>query len=153
RMKPEDVLTEMNKLSADRPFRVVLCDTLAAWFDGKDINDNVQGGEFMRRVRSLTSLRGSPSVIVAAHPTKNASADQLVPYGSGAILNEIDGNLTMWKDNGIAYLHWQGKLRGLEFERVPFKFETIGSPDVLDSVGRQVQIPVCVPTSQEVIEE
>jgi hypothetical protein len=34
---------------------------------------------------------------VSAHPIKNASENALVPYGSGAILNEVDGNLTLWK--------------------------------------------------------
>jgi hypothetical protein len=36
----------------------------------------------------------------------------VVPYGSGAILNEIDGNLTLWKkrETGVVSLHWQGKL-------------------------------------------
>jgi len=32
---------------------------------------------------------------VSAHPIKNASENALVPYGSGAILNEVDGNLTL----------------------------------------------------------
>ena len=33
-----------------------------------------------------------------SHPIKNATEDQLIPYGSGAILNEVDGNFTLWKN-------------------------------------------------------
>src|SRR5262245_62015671 len=36
--------------------------------------------------------------LVAAHPIKNAPEDNLLPYGSDAILNEVDGNLTLWKN-------------------------------------------------------
>lgn len=152
RLTPEDALARLRD-GEWGPFTLVVADTFAAWFDGRDINDNVQAGEFMRRVRTLTGLPGKPAVIVAAHPIKNATADQLVPYGGGAILNEVDGNLTLSKEEGIASLHWQGKLRGLEFSPLLFRFDVCGSPDVVDREGRQVQIPVCVPTTQEVVEE
>ncbi len=153
RMKPEEIAAELIKLSEPEPFGLIIVDTLAALFDGKDINDAVQGGEFMRRLRPLTKLPGLPSAIVAAHPVKGASADQLVPYGSGAILNEVDGNLTLWKSRGIASLHWQGKLRGLDFDPLAFKFDACGSPDLLDAKGRQVTIPVCVPTTEDAVDE
>jgi hypothetical protein len=45
---------------------------LAAFFDGSDTNDATQGGEFMRRLRPLTKIGGLPTVVVAAHPIKNA---------------------------------------------------------------------------------
>ena len=44
------------------------------------------------------------------------------------------------------HLHWQGKLRGLEFKPRPFRF--VGSPDILDSKGRQVQLPVIRPCAE-----
>ena len=121
REKPEAVHAALAKLAEQEPFALVIVDTLAAFFDGDNINDAVQGGEFMRRLRPLTQIAGLPSVIVAAHPTKNATEDALVPYGSGAILNEVDGNLTLWKkpETGLVSLHWQGKLRGLEFRAGP----------------------------------
>lgn len=150
RTKPEDVLAKLASASQGGLFSLVMADTLAAWFDGKDINDNVQAGDFIRRVRPLTALPGNPSVLVAAHPTKGAGEDQLVPYGGGAILNEVDGNLTLWRkpDTGSVHLHWQGKLRGLEFAPRPFRFEIVGSPDILDSKGRQVQLPVIRPCAE-----
>ncbi len=155
REKPESVCGALETLAEQEPFALVIVDTLAAFFDGKNINDAVEGGEFMRRLRPLTRINGLPSVIVAAHPVKNASEDALVPYGSGAILNEVDGNLTLWKkpETGLVSLHWQGKLRGLEFQPVPFRFEITGSPDILDANGRQVELPTLRPSSEQAAED
>ena len=87
-------------------------------------------------------------MVIAAHPVKNASADNLIPYGGGAILNEVDGNLTLNKTaGGVTELHWQGKLRGIEFEPLRFRFEPLSSPDVKDSSGREVALPVLCPMS------
>jgi len=155
REKPESVCAALAELAEQESFALVIVDTLAAFFDGKNINDAVEGGEFMRRLRPLTRIKGLPSVIVAAHPVKNASEDALVPYGSGAILNEVDGNLTLWKkpETGLVSLHWQGKLRGLEFQAAPFRFEIIGSPDILDANGRQVELPTLRPSSDQAAED
>jgi hypothetical protein len=113
----------------------------------------VQGGEFMRRLRPLTQISGKPAVVVAAHPRKNAADDELVPYGAGAILNEIDGNLTLRKAlGGVTELHWQGKLRGVEFAPVSFRFELLATPDVKDVRGREVQLPVLRPMNEADIE-
>jgi AAA domain len=155
RAKPEAVLAELKRLAEQEPFALIIVDTLAAFFDGDNINDAVQGGQFMRRLRPLTQIAGLPSVVVSAHPVKNASEEALVPYGSGAILNEVDGNLTLWKkpETGLVSLHWQGKLRGLEFEPVPFRFEVMGCPDILDAKGREVHLPTLRPSSAEVAED
>jgi hypothetical protein len=155
RAKPEAVHAELKRHAEQEPFALVIVDTLAAFFDGDNINDAVQGGQFMRRLRPLTQIAGLPSVVVSAHPVKNASEDNVVPYGSGAILNEVDGNLTLWKkpETGLVSLHWQGKLRGLEFEPVPFRFEVMGCPDILDAKGREVHLPTLRPSSAEVAED
>ena len=155
REKPEDICASLAKLAEEEPFALVLVDTLAAFFDGKDINSAVEGGEFLRRLRPLTRITGLPTVVVAAHPVKNADQNNLVPYGSGAILNEVDGNLTLWKEpeTGLVSLHHQGKLRGLEFEPMLFRLEITGPPDVLDAKGRQVQLPTLRPSSAEAAEE
>jgi hypothetical protein len=148
RVSPEALAAKLKELSADGEFRLITVDTLAAYFDGDDINNNVQAGNFMRRLRPMTHLPGTPSVIVAAHPVKNAAQDNLIPYGGGAILNEADGNLTLRRgDGGVTELHWQGKLRGVEFEPAMFRFEQLTSPDVKDVKGREVQLPVLRPVS------
>jgi hypothetical protein len=151
RAKPEAVHVELKRLAKQRPFALVIVDTLAAFFDGDDINNAVQGGQFMRRLRPLTQIAGLPTVLVSAHPVKNACEDALIPYGSGAILNEVDGNLTLWKrpDTGTVSLHWQGKLRGLEFQAVQFRFEEAASPEILDAKGREVRLPTMRPSSEQ----
>jgi hypothetical protein len=151
RIKPEEVLAKIQKLANAEPFTLVIIDTFAAFFDGNDTNDATQAGEFMRRLRPLTKIGGLPTVIVAAHPVKNASEDNLLPYGSGAILNEVDGNLILWKQQstGFVNLHWQGKLRGIDFEPAMFRFEETSSPDLLDAKGRQFMLPTMRPASAE----
>ena len=112
RVKPEDAILELTEAAAEAPLRLVLIDTLAAFFDGDNINDNVQGGGFMRRLRPITRLPGRPAVVVAAHPVKNAPQDNLLPYGGGAILNEVDGNLTLWRRSEGAGRHRGTALAG-----------------------------------------
>jgi hypothetical protein len=150
RCKPEELIIRLKSAqSRGGAFSLIMIDTFAAFFDGADANDNVQAGEFMRRLRPLTQLDGHPSVLVAAHPVKNASEDNLVPYGGGAILNEVDGNLTLSKTGGGAVkMHWQGKLRGVEFDPLFFRIEAASSPDVIDAKGRQVQLPVMRPATE-----
>jgi AAA domain-containing protein len=92
KMSPEEMA---RKVATRGHVNLVIVDTLAAFFDGGDINDNVKADDFMRRFRPLTQLPGNPTVIVAAHPKKNAGPDDLKPYGAGAILNEVDGSLTL----------------------------------------------------------
>lgn len=150
RAKPEEVIAKLDLMAkTDGPFALVLADTYAAFFDGTDLNDNVQTGAFMRRLRPVTQIPGRPACLVACHPVKNASDDQLVPYGGGAALNELDGNLTLRPDGKLVSLHWQGKLRGLEFTPKVFRFELVSSPDLLDAKGRSVQLPVLRPLTAQ----
>jgi AAA domain len=144
RIKPEDAIAKLKTLAAADPFTLVIVDTLAAFFDGNDSNDATQGGEFMRRLRPLTKIPGIPTVVVEAHPVKNALEDNLLPFGTGAVINEADGGLTLWKgpSTGIVTLHWQGKLRGPDFEPKTFRFEGISCPDIIDAKGKQFEIPV-----------
>ena len=155
RRKPEDIHAELSRLARSRPFTLVLIDTLSAFFDGDDISDPVQGGEFMRRCRPLTQIAGLPAVLVSAHPVKNATEEQLIPLGSGNILNEVDGNLTLWKSGEPARikLYWQGKLRGLEFQPLFFRFELTSCSDVVDVKGREILLPTMMPASEQSAEE
>ena len=151
RASPETIDVELAMhAERDGPFAMIVIDTFAAAFDGRDINDNVLAGEFVRRLRPLTQLPGQPAVLIPAHPTKNAGDDGLVPYGGGAILNEVDGNLTLLAKEGTkTTLHWQGKFRGLEFQPISFRFEMVASPTILDNKGRAVVLPVLRPCSAE----
>jgi RecA-family ATPase len=112
---PEDVYTELKKVAKSGPFALVIVDTLAAFFDGTDLNNNVEGGNFIRRLRHLTKVLGKPAVLVPAHPIKGADKGKLSPYGGGAIINEVDGNLTLWRRDDACRLYWQTKFRGSDF--------------------------------------
>ena len=152
RHKPEDIHLVLQKESATDPLSLIIIDTLQAAFDGNDSNAAVQAGEFIRRVRAFTQISGNPAVLIAAHPIKNAPESNLSPYGSGAVLNEVDGNLTLWRgDTGIVTLHWQGKIRGLDFKPVLFRIELLDCPDVLDSKGHRVRLPVMFPAGETAV--
>ena len=64
REKPEDIVAGVTKFAEEEPFALIIVDTLAAFYDGKDINSSVEGGEFLRRLRPLPRIKGSPAVVV-----------------------------------------------------------------------------------------
>jgi len=78
---------------------LVVVDTVAAYFEGDDDNDNVQMGNYARLLRSMTKLPGGPCVLALAHPTKRAADDDLIPKGGGPFLNEVDGNVALRRIN------------------------------------------------------
>jgi hypothetical protein len=106
---PEQIFDGL-KLDAEAngSFQHVNIDTLQAGFSaagaGK-FNDNESILAYVMRLRPLTELPGEPSVLMLCHPTKDATEDNLVPYGGGATVNEIDGNLTLWKSAQIKLHH------------------------------------------------
>lgn len=132
---------------------LVIVDTAAAYFRGDDGNSNVQQGNYARLLRELTFLPGKPAVMVAAHPVKNASKENLLPVGGGAFLNEVDGNLTLWANaEKQTTLHWQGKFRGPEFDPITFRLDTRMSDRVHDSNGELIPSVVAVPISDQEME-
>jgi hypothetical protein len=113
-------------------------DTSAAFFEGDEPNNNAQQGAHAQLLRTLINLPGGPCVLANCHPVKNATADNLVPYGGGAFLNEVDGNLTCSKNDAAIELHWQGKFRGPDFAPITFQVKTVTHQDLKDSKGRLV---------------
>lgn len=113
-------------------FQLVCFDTYQAGFAAANagaFNDNEAVLGYLIRLRPLTTLPGRPSVLVAFHPTKNAGETELIPYGGGSTLNEVDGNLTMWKEGTIKLHH--NRLRGPEFEPRFFRIEQLSCPKIL----------------------
>ena len=153
---PEQIVEGL-KLDAEAngSFQHVNIDTLQAGFSaagaGK-FNDNESILAYVMRLRALTGLPGQPSVLVLCHPTKNATEDDLLPYGGGATVNEIDGNLTLWKSAQIK-LHHTDKLRGPTFEPKYFRIEKCSCPDIVDNKGRQILLPVMRPCTETDAEE
>lgn len=101
---------------------LVIVDTLQAFFDGDDSNSNEQMKAMAQAFRSIT-MKG-PAVVIPAHPKKNPTRDTNEPYGGGALVNEIDGNLALWGDLENVELYWCKKFRGA-FDPVNFAL-TIG---------------------------
>jgi hypothetical protein len=129
---------------------LVIVDTAAAYFRGDDPNNNAQQVAFARDLRLLTvAITSKPALIVNCHPVKNASKDNLIPMGGSALLNEVDGNLTLWADgDGQTAMHWQGKFRGPEFEPMLYKIETVFSDRVVDADGRKMPSVVAGPMGE-----
>jgi len=134
------------------PLQLACYDTYQAGFAGAQFNDNTDALKHTQDIRQLTSLPGKPSVLVGCHPVKNATKDNLEPYGGGATMNELDGNLTLWNDNGRIELGWN-KVRGPEFETQYFRIEKLGCPNILDNKGRTPLLPIIRPISLETVEQ
>lgn len=124
---------------------LIVVDTLAAYFDGDDDNSNAQMLDFARVVRALTETASRPAVVMPAHPVKRAPKGDLTPRGGGAMLNEVDGNFTIWKDEAVATLHWQGKIRGPDFEPIKVEIATVEHDRVRDRKGRLMPTVIATP--------
>ena len=150
RVRPEEICEYLVGEAKHGPFTGIFIDTWQAFFDGRDANNPTEAVNFTKRFRPLTNLPGSPAVVVAAHPNKNASVNDLIPSGGGSTLNEVDGNLALAiQPNGLIELGWQGKFRGYHFEPQLFRIEKMFSPDIVDVEGRQIGIPLMFPSSAE----
>jgi hypothetical protein len=151
-IKPEAIISLANKLSEDGEFALIVGDTLQALFDGKDANNPIEVGGYFRRWREARKLPGSPAVIIAAHPPKGAP--NLLPAGSMAATNEIDGNATLAPEgsSGLVRLHWEGKFRG-RFEPMLWRFEMLTAPMVTWKDGTERKLPVLFPATMETAEE
>jgi hypothetical protein len=77
-------------------------------------------------------------VVALAHPNNAAARDNLLPRGGGAFLAEVDANLTLWAeaDRETTTLHWQGKIRGADFQPVTFGLMPVVLKDKVDVKGR-----------------
>lgn len=152
---PEQILEGLRlDAEANGDFQLVCFDTFQAGFAAAGagaFNDNEATLGYTARLRPLTTLPGFPSVLVAFHPTKNAGESELIPYGGGSTYNEIDGNLTLWKEAQIRLHH--NRLRGPEFEPRYFRIEMSSCPDIVDKQGYQILLPVLRPTTDADVEE
>lgn len=132
---------------------LVIVDTVAAYFEGDDDNDNVQMGNYARLLRSMTTLPGGPCVLALAHPTKRAADDDLIPKGGGAFLNEVDGNVALRRNGQLIAFEALGKFRGPSFEPVHFELVTVQHPRLRDTKGRPIPTVVARPVSDVSIVE
>jgi hypothetical protein len=115
---------------------LIIIDTSAAYFEGTNENDTVELRDHAARIRELCKLPGNPTLLTSCHPVKSPDSENLIPRGAGAYLNEVDGNLTIMRDDRIATLHWAGKIRGPEFEPIQFELKTEKVDRIRDRKGR-----------------
>jgi hypothetical protein len=134
---------------------LILLDTGPSYFPGDNFNDNVQMLDYAGSQRILIGCRGKPAVVELTHPVKNADRDNLVPYGGGAHLNELDGNLTLWSDalGERTTLHWQKKLRGADFDPVTFTLRQVKLGHLKDAKGRPFVSIIAEPQTTEAAED
>lgn len=126
---------------------LVVVDTAAAYNRGDDENSNAQQVNYARLLRSLTNLPGGPTVIVLCHPPKNATGeDALLPRGGGAFLAELDGNVTITKQDAVVTLR-PGKFRGASNWLLSCELRSVFPPDIRDSKGRDVSTVIARPIS------
>ena len=100
--------------------------SLQAFSGVKEENNNPELLEAARRFRQFALLPSRPMVVVTAHPTKNAGKEELVPRGASSFLNEIDGNLKLWRTGNVAALEPDAeKFRGEPFDPIKFEMNTV----------------------------
>ncbi len=121
-------------------YNLVIVDTLAAYFKGDDSNSNDQVKIFTQEcLRALTEMIERPVVLALSHPVKNPIKDHCVPYGGGALLNEIDGNLALWgAGDDPRELYTCGKFRGIPFDSINFKMKIVDLLTVKTGEGKPV---------------
>jgi hypothetical protein len=133
----EKIEAEMKRIGG---VDLIVIDTSAAYFNGKDELSNTEMGAHARLLRTLTTLSGGPCVLALCHPVKHVTdPSQLLPRGGGAFLAEVDGNLTLWKHDGVLLdLHHSDKLRGPGFEPISLRLETVTTTRLTDRKGRLI---------------
>jgi hypothetical protein len=131
----------------------IIIDSSAAFFEGDDENNNKQQAVHAKRLRDLTHLQGGPCVLVLCHPPKNAGDENLQPRGGGSYVAEMDGNLTVTKDDMAVELHWQTKLRGPDFAPINFLLRSVTHEELKDTKGRLIPTIVAEHLSDTAQEE
>jgi RecA-family ATPase len=135
------------KMEAMPDLKLIIIDSLQAFFEGDNDNDNSQMVEMAHKVRSLCDIKQRPAIVIIAHPAgKTPSKDNLVPRGGGAFLNEIDGNLTVWsQDAAQQTLHHSQKFRGAGFDPMEFIMQVHEFDHLTDIHGTPLKLPVSRP--------
>jgi len=137
----DDLIAKAEKIPN---LRLVIIDSLQAFFEGENDNGNVEMMEAARRFRQLSDLDAGPSVLVIAHPAgKRPDKQNIVPRGGSAFSNELDGNLTVWSEpDGTQVLHHTEKFRGAPFDPLTFVMEDRQFDHLKDHKGRHMRLKV-----------
>jgi hypothetical protein len=130
-------------------FGVVMVDSKTAYFGGDKEDDNAQAYAQARWFRELTLISGKPAVVVLCHPTKRpASQEDLMPRGGSAFLNEIDTNLTAWKETGADVVQlWHTKIRGFSFDPIQVHIKVVHLDNYTTKRGKKITSVVARPAT------
>ena len=137
--RAEELQAEVERL---RPVAVFVDTDAAVSLSGDtEENDNADRMAHAKRLRALTRCSSRPVVIYLCHPRARATENDLLPRGGSAFLNEIDGNLCLWRDGDTAKLFSDpNKYRGAPVA-MNFAKHLITSDAVMDSKGRPIPVP------------
>jgi hypothetical protein len=113
----------------------IFVDSNQAYFGDGEMNGNSESLAHAQAFRRLTKAPGEPFVCILSHPTKNADEENLIPYGGGSFMNEIDGNITLNLQNGLAKLS-HTKLRQPSFDGIDFKLQVHEFPELRNNFGK-----------------
>ena len=135
------------KLESMPDVKLIIIDSLQAFFEGDSDNDNTQMVEMARKLRRVGEISSRPAMMIIAHPAgKTPAKDMLVPRGGGGFLNEIDGNLTIWSGDAMQQtLHHSQKFRGAGFEPMEWVMQSHEFEHLTDAKGKPLKLPVSRP--------
>ncbi len=135
------------KMDAMPDLKLVIVDSLQAFFEGDNDNDNSQMVTMAHKLRKMGDTHQRPAILIIAHPAgKTPAKDNLVPRGGGAFLNEIDGNLTVWSDDASQQtLHHSQKFRGAGFDPMEWIMQVHEFDHLTDIHGTPLKLPVSRP--------
>jgi hypothetical protein len=135
------------KIAAMPDIRLIIVDSLQAFFEGDNDNDNTQMVEMAHKLRGLCNVPQRPAILIIAHPAgKIPAKENLVPRGGGAFLAEIDGNLTVWsQDASQQSLHHSQKFRGAGFDPMEWVMQVHEFSHLTDVHGTPLKLPVSRP--------
>ena len=106
-----------------------------------DENSNGDRMAHAKQLRQLTRCSSFPTVIDLCHPRKGAQKDDFVPRGGSAFINEVDGNLRLWRDGEVAELFSDpNKFRGAPVS-ISFRSESVQTAAIKDTKDRMIPVP------------
>ena len=118
------------------PAGLVIPDTLQAFFLGR--RQQQQRSDEARRGDLSRGDGARPGGALSGASGEGRVWDRNIPYGGGALLNEVDGNLSLWGPPDRVELSWCGKFRG-SFEPMHFAIDIGAVPDETDSDGDPIK--------------
>ena len=154
RFKVAEIPQHIRDAASKHEYVLVIVDTSVAFSQSVDENNNIEQLQHAEALRGLIDvLLGGPTILVCCHPPKGAGDDNLQPRGGGAMVAEVDGNLTCKRTETVTEVHWQGKFRGPDFSPLHFALEGATTERLKDTNGNLIWSVFAKPASEQEQEE